>query len=207
MKQHNLFILLALLTLSCAAPPEKEVVPIEVLAIEEKPAESKKRVYSDSLLQLNTSTVQEAFQLESHHYGDFFCDRASFYVIHEPANTFYAKEASSITLFYIDGALRQTKYLLKDDISADLVRSYGTFKIAGFDDKNKQLIKARAILKDSSQGMMINAALDNYELRWVFNDREIKYRVKRVGKESEFKFIERVKNFEKDFSTIEKMCS
>jgi hypothetical protein len=44
-------------------------------------------------------------------------------------------------------------------------------------------------------------------LRWVFNDREIKYRVKRVGEEVEFKFVERVKNFEKEFSSIEKMCS
>jgi hypothetical protein len=207
MKKSNLFIFAALLTLACAAPPEKEVVPIEALLIEQKPAENKKRVYADSLLQLNTSAVQEAFQLESHHFEDFFCDRASFYVIHEPANTFYSKEAASITLFYIDGALRQTKYLLKDDISADLVRSYGTFKIAGYDEKNRQLIKARSILKDSAHGMMVNPTLDNYELRWVFYDREIKYRVKRVGKETEFKFVERVKNFEKDFSAIEKMCS
>ena len=207
MKKSNLFIIAALLSLACAAPQEKEVVPIEALLIDEKPAENKKLVYADSLLQLNTSPAQEAFQLESHHFGDFFCDRASFYVIHEPANTFYSKEAASITLFYIDGALRQTKYLLKDDISADLVRSYGTFKIAGYDEKNRQLIKARSILKDSAKGMMVNPTLDNYELRWVFNDREIKYRVKRVGKETEFKFVERVKNFEKDFSAIEKMCS
>lgn len=207
MKKGNLFVFAALLTLACATPPEKETVPIEALLIEEKPAENKKRVYADSLLQLNTSPIQEAFQLESHHFGDFFCDRASFYVIHEPANTFYSKEAASITLFYIDGALRQTKYVLKDDISADLVRSYGTFKIAGFDEKNRQLIKSRSILKDSAQGMMVNPTLDNYELRWVFNDREIKYRVKRIGKEIEFKFVERVKNFEKDFSAIEKMCS
>jgi hypothetical protein len=207
MKKSNLFILAALLTIACATPPEKETVPIEVLLIEEKPTENKKRIYADSLLQLNTSPVQEGFQLESHHFGDFFCDRASFYVIEEPANTFYSKEAASITLFYIDGALRQTKYLLKDDISADLVRSYGTFKIAGFDDKNRQLIKTRSILKDSAQGMIVNPILDNYELRWVFNDREIKYRVKRVGEEVEFKFVERVKNFEKEFSSIEKMCS
>lgn len=207
MEKSNLFILATLLTLSCAAPTEKETVPIETLLIEEKPVESKKRIYSDSLLQLNTSPVEKMFQLESHHFGDFFCDRASFYVIHEPANTFYSKEAASITLFYIDGALRQTKYLLKDDISADLVRSYGTFKIVGFDEKNRQLIKARSIFKDSAQGMTVNPILDNYELRWVFNDREIKYRVKRIGKDTEFKFIERVKNFEKDFSIIEKMCS
>lgn len=207
MKNVILFGLFTLLTIACATPPEKETVPIETLLIEEKPTENKKRVYADSLLQLNTNQVEDAFQLESHHFGDFFCDRASFYVIHEPANTFYSKEAASITLFYIDGALRQTKYVLKDDISADLVRSYGTFKIAGFDDKNRQLIKARSILKDSTHGIMVNPTLDNYELRWVFNDREIKYRVKRIGKETEFKFVERVKNFEKEFSAIEKMCS
>ncbi|GCC51792.1 hypothetical protein SanaruYs_20210 [Chryseotalea sanaruensis] len=183
------------------------MVPIETLLIEEKSTEIKRRVFSDSLLQLNTNQVEDAFQLENHHFGDFFCDRASFYVIDEPANTFYSKEASSITLFYIDGALRQTKYLLKDDISGDLIRSYGNFKIAGFDDKNKQLIKARSILKKSYHGVIIEPALDNYELRWVFNDREIKYRVKRVGEEVEFKFVERVKNFEKEFSSIEKMCS
>ncbi len=207
MKKSNLFIFAALFILSCAAPSEKEAVPIEALLIEEKPAENKKPVYADSLLQLNTRPVQEAFQLESHHFGDFFCDRASFYVIHDPANTFYSKETASITLFYIDGALRQTKYLLKADISADLVRSYGTFKIAGFDEKNRQVIKARSVLKNSTQGMVVNPTLDNYELRWVFNDREIKYRVKRMGKETEYKFVERVKNFEKDFSVIEKMCS
>lgn len=207
MKETNLFTLMLLLTIACTPPPEKEMVPIEALLIEEKSTEIKKRVFSDSLLQLNTNQVEDAFQLQSHHFGDFFCDRASFYVIDEPANTFYSKEASSITLFYIDGALRQTKYLLKDDISADLVRSYGTFKIAGFDDKNRQLIKSRSILKDSAQGMVVNPTLDNYELRWVFNDREIKYRVKRVGEEVEFKFVERVKNFEKEFSYIEKICS
>jgi hypothetical protein len=207
MKQHNLIVLLALLTLSCAAPSEKEVVPIEVLAIEEEPAESKKRVYSDSLLQLNTSTVQGAFQLESHHYGDFFCDRASFYVIEEPANTFFSVEAHAITLFYLDGALKQTKYIMKDDISADLLRTYGSFKISGFDDKNQVLIRARAILKKTKKGTIIEPMLDNFELKWDVKDKEIRYRVKRFGNTTEFKYLERVKDFEFHYSAIEKMCS
>lgn len=207
MKEANLCILLLPLCFACSSPQEKEAVPIETLQVEEKTAESRKRVYSDSLLQLNNKPVEDAFQLESHHFGDFFCDRASFYVIHEPANTFYAKETFSITLFYIDGALRQTKYLLKDDISADLIKSYGTFKIVGFDDKNKKLIRNRSILKNSGYDVQLASALDNYELRWVVNERELTYRVKRVGMESEFKFIERVKDFKKEFSTIEKMCS
>jgi len=67
----------------------------------------------EKLLTLNTPPTATSTQedIEENLFGKFFCDRAEFYVIKNPQNEVYATRPESITLFYLDGELRQTKYI------------------------------------------------------------------------------------------------
>lgn len=106
---------------------------------------------------------------------------------------------------YLDDELRQTKYILNTDIVANLLIKLGSFKIKGLDFRNRKIISDRHIVLKTEKGIIMNNKLDNYELRWSFGDKEIKYRVT-TASQDKFVYIEKVKNYEEEFKAIEKSC-
>lgn len=161
----------------------------------------------EGLLTLNTHPRAESAQedIAGNLFGKFFCDRASFYIIKNPKNEIFSSRPESITLFYLDGELRQTKYVLRHGIATNLLRELGSFRIAGLDRRNRDLISARKIVQRTENGVQLNSQLDNYELKWTFGDKEIRYRVRRNSKEK-FVYVEKVSTYEKEFKAIEKYC-
>lgn len=162
----------------------------------------------EKILTLNTKATTEAKQdkIDENLFGKFFCDRAEFYIIKNPKNKIYSSSAESITLYYLDNQLRQTKYFLTNDIVTNLLRDLGSFKIIGLDPKNRQVLKTEEIVIRIKSGITLNKKLDNFELRWTFGEKEIKYRVS-SGSEHKFIYAEKAKDFEKEFKAIEKYCS
>lgn len=161
----------------------------------------------EALLTLHTQPHVSAGQepIAGNLFGKFFCDRASFYVIKNPKNEIFSSRPESITLFYLDGELRQTKYVLRHGIATSLLRELGSFRIAGLDRKNRDIISARKIVLRKENGVELNGQLDNYELKWTFGDKEIRYRVRPNSKEK-FVYLEKVSTYEKEFKAIEKYC-
>ena len=180
-----------------------------------QPAPSKNRVVKldgqklpDRLLTLNTESNPEALAppVTGNLFGKFFCDRAEFYIIKNPQNNIFSAKANSIVLYYLDQQLRQTKYVLSDDIVTQLVNALGNFSIVGHDKKNNGIIESRRIVNKTSQGWEFNSALDNYELEWTFGDKQIKYIVSPHSFEGKFVYLEKVKDYDKEFKDLENLC-
>jgi|LakMenEpi03Aug12_release.lakeMendotaPanAssembly.Ray.scaffolds.fasta_scaffold843329_1 hypothetical protein len=201
-------ILLGILILTCCERTKKDSLTKdnkETLIRPSKKLDNKE--VPEKLLTLNTRPKTETTQglIDEVLFGKFFCDRAEFYIIKNPQNEIYSKRPESITLYYLDGELRQTKYILNGDIITNLLHDLGGFKITGLDLKNREIVSAKQIITKTKNGFALNSKLDNYELKWTFGDKEIKYRVNADSKDK-FVYLEKVKNYEKEFKTIEKYC-
>jgi hypothetical protein len=161
----------------------------------------------ENLLTLNTQSKNGSHNenIRENLFGKFLCDRAEFYIIKNPRNEIYECSPESITLYYLDGKLRQTKYILSSNIVTNLLVELGNFNILGLDSKNKEIVRNRDVVRKTKKGVTLNESLDNYELKWVFGDKEIKYRVMK-GSKNRFIYLEKVKNFEKEFQAIESYC-
>jgi hypothetical protein len=137
-------------------------------------------------------------------YGKFFNERAEFYIIEKPQNSLYRSKVNKLTLYYLDGQLSQTRYILAEDIVDDLLQIYGSFSITGHDAKNQALIRSRQIFTDTPNGRVLNKALDNYQISWQLEQQQIRYRVNKHERASRFNYLERVKAYKKTFSEIER---
>lgn len=162
----------------------------------------------DHLLTLNTEVKAELIQgsVSGNLFGKFFCDRAEFYIIKNPQNNVFSAKANSIVLYYLDQQLRQTKYALTKDIVTQLVNSLGSFSIVGLDNKNRDIVQSKRIVNKTRNGWTFNSQLDRYELEWTFGDKQIKYRVNPDNYEGQYIYLEKAKDYEKEFKALEKYC-
>lgn len=201
-------LLLGILVLACCGKTNKDSLH------EDRQSTAKENVKTldntevpETILTLSTQQKTDSVQenINDNLFGKFFCDRAEFYIIQNPQNEIYATRPESITLYYLDNELRQTKYILTGDIVTQLVNELGNFKIVGLDFKNRNLINSKSIVFKTEKGVTLNDQLDNFELRWTFGNREVKYSV-RAGARAQYVYIEKDKDFEKEFRAIEKYC-
>jgi hypothetical protein len=157
-------------------------------------------------LQNEITTHQQDDTLRNNLFGRFFCDRAEFFIIDNPQNNIYREKPQSIVLFFLDGELCQTKYQLNNNIANRLYKELGRCNIAGLDARNKKIIDNRDILVKSAGETFINYQLDNYELKWIFGDKEIRYRVEKTKDGNKFTYTEKLRKYEKQYNEIEKYC-
>ena len=137
-------------------------------------------------------------------YGKFFDERAAFYIIEEPQNKLFQAKVKSLTLYYLDGQLSQTRYIVEQDIVDSLLKMYGSFGIIGHDPKNQELIRSRQIMLSTADGLVFNKALDNYQLVWQVEDQQIRYRVNIHTLNEQFKYVERTKAYKQTLNEIER---
>lgn len=199
MKKVALFFLSLAILIACDKPPVK---------MEEKPLpqeiqKSKKNV-SERFLRIDgeTDTLRN-FELGKNLFGKFFKERAEFYVIENPNKTIYNHPVKSITLYFLDGTLAKTKYELDEDISDNLIASYGAFTIKGYDTLTRKLFKTEKILQVIDQRKVLNKNLINYELKWDMNSKFIYTRVDKSGPKKRFEYIEALRNYERRYKRVE----
>lgn len=145
------------------------------------------------------------YELGKNLYGKFFQARAEFYIIENPNKTIYNRPVKSITLYFLDGTLAKTKYELDEDISDDLIHSYGAFTIKGYDTLTRKLFKTEQILFVKDDKKILNKKLTNYELKWDLNSKFIYTRVDRSASRKRFEYIEALKHYDLQFRRIERM--
>ena len=138
-------------------------------------------------------------------FGKFFKQRAEFYIIENPNKTLYNKPVRSITLYFLDGALAKTKYELDDDISDELIQSYGTFTIKGYDTLTRGLFRREQIISVNEQRKVLNKNLTNYELKWDLESKFVFTRVDKAAKKKRFEYIEALKHYSTKFRELESL--
>lgn len=161
----------------------------------------------NTMLKLNTNSKSDFAKgdINANLFGKFFYDRAEFYIIKNPQNKIYSSQTESITLFYLDGELSQTKYLLEKDIGSPLLKELGSFRIKGFDLKNRAIITSKnSLIKKEGKEIIINQNLDNYQLEWSIGSKEVIYRVNTTNDQKTFEYLEKIKNYEQEYQAIEK---
>ncbi|MEQ8238429.1 MAG: hypothetical protein RIA69_04410 [Cyclobacteriaceae bacterium] len=120
-----------------------------------------------TLLTVKIGTPITAIDISEHHlHGRFFEDRAEFFVVEQPQLYLSDTKVNELTLYFIDGILCKKKYALDDDISYDLMRSYGTFKFRALNDSSKKVSKREGILKKISGKKLMNENLTYYRMKW-----------------------------------------
>lgn len=199
-----MLVLIALI--SCKEKREENNSDKQLVSTERKVVKLDGQKVPDRLLTLNTESNREVLQgtARGNLFGKFFCDRAAFYIIKNPQNNVFSTKANSIILYYLDQQLRQTKYILSDDIVTHLINSLGNFSITGLDQRNSKIIMARRVVTKKDQRWEFNEELDNYELEWTYGDKQIKYKVSPHNHEGPFVYLEKVKDYEKEFKALEK---
>lgn len=137
-------------------------------------------------------------------YGKFFNERAEFFIIENPTNKLHDTEVNSITLYYLDGQLGKTKYLLQHNVANKLIECYGNFKISAHDDKNRDILKSGKVLIKTGEDISLNQQLDNYQLSWTSGNNMIVYKVNINDKQETYKYVEKRSTYEQNFKEIEK---
>ena len=154
-----LIVIFMPLCLSC----EKQISgKDELVDEEEKPIHKSEKNVSERFLRIDGSTdTLRSYELGKNLFGKFFKQRAEFYIIENPNKTLYNRPVKSITLYFLDGTLAKTKYELDDDISDDLIQSFGTFTIKGYDTLTRGLFKREKIIAMNDQRKTLNKNLTN----------------------------------------------
>jgi len=196
------FLLFCLALISCEKASEKEEEQQDL-----DPAEIKKseKNVSERFLRIDgTLDTLRQYELGKDLFGKFFQERAEFYIIEDPNKTIYNHPVKSITLYFLDGKLSKTKYELDADISDDLIHSYGTFTIKGYDSITRRLFKTEKIVDRVNNKKILNKNLISYELKWEMSSKFIYTRVDKSGSKVRYEYIESLKNYDAKFRGVER---
>jgi hypothetical protein len=196
-------ILPLVLCLSVLNSCEKELPREETPAVEVIEKKHEKNI-PERLLRIDGKTdTLRSYELRKHLFGEFFRKRAEFYVIENPNKTIYSHPVKSITLYFIDGTLAKTKYTLEEDISDNLIYSYGNFTIKGYDSVTQRLCKAKGVVTVVDHKKILNKNLNNFELKWELPEKFIYTRVDKTGPKKRFEYIESAKDFQRRYKDAE----
>ncbi len=162
----------------------------------------------DHILELSdsASTAPEMKEedLEGNLFGKFYQDRATFYIINNPQNTICDVRVNTLTMYYLDGELCKTKYLLEKDVTNDLINQYGKFKIQGFDVKTRYLLQHEPIVIRKGKRWELNRKFTNYKLTWILADKRLELKVDKDDQEEPYKFVEQLPNYDKIRKEVER---
>ena len=198
--------IVAICTAMCMSCEQKVLLKEDDIEEERKPVEKSEKNISERFLRIDgrTDTLRN-YELGKNLFGKFFKQRAEFYIIENPNKTLYNKPVKSITLYFLDGALAKTKYELDEDISDDLIHSYGKFTIKGYDTLTRGLFKREKILSVKDQKKMLNKNLTNYELKWDLESKLVYARVDKSAPKKRFEYIETLKHYSSKFKQLESL--
>jgi hypothetical protein len=172
--------------------------------VERQQIEKSEKNVSERFLRIDghTDTLRN-YELGKDLYGKFFRERAEFYIIEEPNKTIYSRPVKSITLYFLDGMLAKTKYELDDDISNELIQSYGNFTVRGYDTLTRRLVKSKKIIDVIDNRKVLNKRLINYQLMWNLDSKFIYTRVDKSGPRKRFEYIESLKEYETKYRSVQ----
>ena len=142
--------------------------------------------------------------LDENLFGKFYGDRAAFYIIKNPGYKIFGENIKSITLFYLDGNLFKTKYIMENNITDRLINKYPRFSFRGFDERNRELMGVEKIFYKEDKKWFLNKHLTNYDIHWLIGNYEMRMRVNERDSLETYIYIVKNKIYERTFSEIER---
>ena len=149
--KHLIFLLLAFILLSCES--SAELTENETNKIEVESPVAKKILSSDEIqikkltpIQLPIGTIElenDPFFKENH-YGSFFNDQLSCYVIDTPDGEIAEVKVSKVVLFYIDHILYKKKYILESNPIAKIKPDIKKYRVKSLTMSAKEACKDRS---------------------------------------------------------------
>ena len=143
------------------------------------------------------------YDLEDHLFGKFYGDRAGFYIIKNPENKIFGHKVNSITLYYLDGKLYKTKYVVDSNLVNDLINIYPQFHIRGFDKTNRYILKSEGIYYRKNKRWYLNDSLSNYDIKWKVGGNNMRLRINKNNEEEPYQYIVKNRNYEQALARIE----
>lgn len=143
-----------------------------------------------------------AADIQENLFGKFYADRAAYYIVRNPTNRLFHTKIKQMTMYYLDGRMSKTRYIMEENIANRLIKSFGSFKISGYDDKNRALIRENKFFTAEQESLSLNEDFDNYALHWTFGHMQLSYRVDLSNKDETYSYTESLQNFDKKFKTI-----
>ena len=141
--------------------------------------------------------------LKEHLFSEFFNGRAEFYVVNSPDKYLYGKKVDKMVLYYLDHYLARSKYELKQDITEDLIRQHGAFRIVGLDDKNREVVKELRQSHGQRTFQILHHELDNVQLSWRQAERHMLWTIRRQEGQARYTFIEEIPQYKRVFKRVE----
>jgi hypothetical protein len=180
--------------------------PANEIVITEKPKEARK--FSNGVKAVDMQ-VGETFSgvpadLSKNLYGKFFYDRAEYYIIENPANQVWGKGVLKTTLYYFDGQLYRVKHLLADDISQELINDHAQFKVKALDSISRSILKTQAVVFRVDNKLVLNDNLSRYELTWLKDERQVKWRTSAEGNGTYFEYSEYLADYKAKYKELER---
>ena len=180
---------------------------------EQKTNDSFEETFSDEKTAINRAIKldnkeeieQNISDYEDQFFGTFYCDRMNFHIVDDPKNKLFGVTVESIILYFIDGKLCKTKYILDTDISDFLLKKYGSFKIVAKDEKNQNILLNQKTVVRNASGISLNDSFDNYKLKWSKEEKEIMYKVS-LNSDKKYEYVEQKSNYNQHFGQVKKQC-
>ena len=159
------FIILGIVVLSSCLPSEPGF-HVGKMAVHDAPTadfETGKEPTAQFIDAFGLKTGIHDFDKESMKlHGKFFDDRIAFYTVEDPGIRIHDTEVQSLTLYFIDSALMRKKYAMKEDISSELIQSFGNFKFTPHHEVEKDALKMKHVIEKKNGRVVINEQLANY---------------------------------------------
>ena len=136
-------------------------------------------------------------------FSKFFGDRAELVVVENPSNQIFGAFIDKIILYYIDGKLCQTKYILMQDITDTLVNKFQKASAMGLDEQNEKIIDDGKWLSFSNNQWHVSDKLTHYQLMWELPDKQITLRIDEEKQVEGIEYIETLPSYEKFYKERE----
>ncbi len=137
-------------------------------------------------------------------HGEFFSERAHFYIVKRPNMNLFGSPVEQVTLYFIDSVLAKSSYRLETNISNRLINSLGKFSIRALNDSNSVMMKTAKVVTKENGWYRLNPDLNQYQLSWKRREYNIYMKVHRPRiDEPVVDFIEEVNYYRDALSDLE----
>lgn len=172
-------LLVPWLFLSCSSPPDGISESSGGLSAQGKVENLKMATISNLLTAEIGASFDSVAVDETHLHGKFYRDNAWYYVIENPEIYISDTKVKELTMCFIDGILYSKKYELEEDISRELLKSYGSFKFTPLNHRTRDISRSQKVLIRTANGTELNHLLDRYQMKWDKEQIRIRYRFSR----------------------------
>ncbi len=163
--QKSLIAILILFFFGCDTPTESMDSTEEIAAIDEgakSPSEFEIKKNTPIQLPIGSLELEDDPFFKSNHYGTFFDDQLSCYVIDIEDDEIAGAKVSKVVLFYLDHVLYKKKYILESSPIDQIKPEIRKFKVKSLTKNRKSICKN----KNNKECAELVIAQNQFQFSW-----------------------------------------